>query len=130
MKSTASPSCFRPTFHISLPLNLHFLIKVDGRHGWVHGRKGRWDKSSVLFIDLLSFCYPCLVIQNVYSTLRELDYVVKSASDTLECRIERILKDMSNTALIILPEDEPIDVTSFLEQIEKLSISTASKLSQ
>uniref|UniRef100_A0A8C3UM51 Dynein axonemal heavy chain 5 n=1 Tax=Catharus ustulatus TaxID=91951 RepID=A0A8C3UM51_CATUS len=61
---------------------------------------------------------------------RELDYVVKSASDTLECRIERILKDMSNTALIILPEDEPIDVTSFLEQIEKLSISTASKLSQ
>ncbi|KAF4790048.1 hypothetical protein TURU_143619 [Turdus rufiventris] len=69
-------------------------------------------------------------IQNVYSTLRELDYVVKSASDTLECRIERILKDMSNTALIILPEDEPIDVTSFLEQIEKLSISTASKLSQ
>ncbi|KAL2308160.1 hypothetical protein Nmel_001164 [Mimus melanotis] len=69
-------------------------------------------------------------IQNVYNTLRELDYVVKSASDTLECRIERILKDMSNTALIILPEDEPIDVTSFLEQIEMLAISTASKLSQ
>uniref|UniRef100_A0A674HKF3 Dynein axonemal heavy chain 5 n=1 Tax=Taeniopygia guttata TaxID=59729 RepID=A0A674HKF3_TAEGU len=55
---------------------------------------------------------------------RELDYVVKAASDTLECRIERILKDMSNTALIVLPEDEPIDVTSFLEQIEKLAIST------
>ncbi|XP_023777494.1 dynein heavy chain 5, axonemal-like isoform X1 [Cyanistes caeruleus] len=69
-------------------------------------------------------------IQNVYSTLRELDYVVKAASDTLECRIERILKDMSNTALIVLPEDEPTDVTSFLEQIEKLSISAASKLSQ
>ncbi|XP_068050765.1 dynein axonemal heavy chain 5-like isoform X2 [Anomalospiza imberbis] len=69
-------------------------------------------------------------IQNVYSTLRELDYVVKAASDTLECRIERILKDMSNTTLIVLPEDEPIDVTSFLEQIEKLAISTASKLSQ
>uniref|UniRef100_A0A8C0UY83 Dynein heavy chain 5, axonemal-like n=1 Tax=Cyanistes caeruleus TaxID=156563 RepID=A0A8C0UY83_CYACU len=61
---------------------------------------------------------------------RELDYVVKAASDTLECRIERILKDMSNTALIVLPEDEPTDVTSFLEQIEKLSISAASKLSQ
>ncbi|OWK63012.1 Dynein heavy chain 5, axonemal [Lonchura striata] len=69
-------------------------------------------------------------IQNVYRTLRELDYVVKAASDTLECRIERILKDMSNTALIVLTEDEPIDVTSFLEQIEKFAISTASKLSQ
>lgn len=87
-------------------------------------------KRSMFGIDLFSFCYPCLVIQNVYRTLRELDYVVKAASDTLECRIERILKDMSNTALIILPEDEPIDVTSFLEQIEKLAISTASKLSQ
>ncbi|XP_064287158.1 dynein axonemal heavy chain 5-like isoform X3 [Passer domesticus] len=69
-------------------------------------------------------------IQDVYSTLRELDYVVKAASDTLECRIERILKDMSNTALIVLPEDDPIDVTSFLEQIEKLATSAASKLSQ
>lgn len=87
-------------------------------------------KRSVFCIDLFSFCYPCLVIQNVYSTLRELDHVVKAASDTLECRIERILKDMSNTALIILPEDEPIDVASFLEQLEKLAISTASKLSQ
>lgn len=91
---------------------------------------GRRLKRSVFCIDLFSFCYPCLVIQNVYSTLRELDYVVKAASDTLECRIERILKDMSNTALIVLPEDEPIDVTSFLEQIERLAASTAPKLSQ
>ncbi|XP_035754904.1 dynein heavy chain 5, axonemal-like [Egretta garzetta] len=69
-------------------------------------------------------------IRNVYSTLRELDYVVKEASDTLECRIGRILEDMSNTALMILPEDEPIDVLSFLEQTEKLAMSTAHKLSQ
>ncbi|GAB0182986.1 dynein axonemal heavy chain 5 [Grus japonensis] len=69
-------------------------------------------------------------IENVYRTLRELDYVVKEAADTLECRIERILEDMSNTALIILPEDEPIDMLSFLEQTEKLAISTAHKLSQ
>lgn len=76
------------------------------------------------------FSFPSLVIENVYSTLRELDYVVKEAADTLECRIERILEDMSNTALIILPEDEPIDVLSFLQQTEKLAISTAHKLSQ
>ncbi|KAJ7395081.1 hypothetical protein BTVI_158454 [Pitangus sulphuratus] len=69
-------------------------------------------------------------IQNVYSTLRELDYVVKEAADTLECRIERILEDMANTALIILPEDKPTDAISFLEQIEKLAISTSCKLSQ
>ncbi|XP_051465193.1 dynein axonemal heavy chain 5-like [Apus apus] len=69
-------------------------------------------------------------IENVYSTLGELDYIVKEATDTLECKIERILEDMSNTALIILPEDEPMDVLSFLEQTEKLAISTAHKLSQ
>lgn len=55
---------------------------------------------------------------------------MKEAADTLECRIERILEDMSNTALMILPEDEPIDVLSFLEQTEKLAISAAHKLSQ
>ncbi|KAK2518351.1 dynein heavy chain 5 [Columba guinea] len=73
---------------------------------------------------------PIPLITNVYSTLRKLDYAVKEAADTLECRIERILEDMSNTALMILPEDEPIDVLSFLEQTEKLAISAAHKLSQ
>ncbi|XP_032037004.1 dynein heavy chain 5, axonemal-like [Aythya fuligula] len=69
-------------------------------------------------------------IENVYSTMRELDFIVKEAADTLECRIERVLEDMSNTALIILPEDEPMDVLAFLEQTENLAISTARKLSQ
>lgn len=55
---------------------------------------------------------------------------MKEVTDTLECRIERILEDMSNTALIILPEDEPVDVLSFLEQIDKLAVSAAHKLSQ
>uniref|UniRef100_A0A8C3GE33 Dynein axonemal heavy chain 5 n=1 Tax=Cairina moschata TaxID=8855 RepID=A0A8C3GE33_CAIMO len=54
----------------------------------------------------------------------------KEAADTLECRIERVLEDMSNTALIFLPEDEPMDVLAFLEQTENLAISTARKLSQ
>ncbi|XP_021242639.1 dynein heavy chain 5, axonemal-like isoform X7 [Numida meleagris] len=69
-------------------------------------------------------------IENVYSTMRELDFIIKEAADTLECRIERVLEDMSNTALIILPEDEPIDVSTFLEQTENLAVSTARKLSQ
>ncbi|KAM6444422.1 dynein axonemal heavy chain 5-like [Rhynochetos jubatus] len=69
-------------------------------------------------------------IENVYSTLKKLDYVVREAADTLECRIERTLEDMSNTALIILPEDKPIDVLSFVEQTEKLAVSIAHKLSQ
>ncbi|XP_067147242.1 dynein axonemal heavy chain 5-like [Apteryx mantelli] len=69
-------------------------------------------------------------IENAYDTLRELDYTVKEAADTLECRIERILQDMSNTALITLPEDEPIDVLAFLERTEKLTISAADTLSQ
>jgi len=62
--------------------------------------------------------------------MREVDFVVKEAADTLECRIERVLEDMANTALIILPEDEPIDVSTFLEQTENLAISTARELSQ
>ncbi|XP_040521760.1 dynein axonemal heavy chain 5 isoform X2 [Gallus gallus] len=69
-------------------------------------------------------------IENVYRTMREVDFVVKEAADTLECRIERVLEDMANTALIILPEDEPIDVSKFLEQTENLAISTARELSQ
>ncbi|XP_040552361.1 dynein axonemal heavy chain 5 isoform X2 [Gallus gallus] len=69
-------------------------------------------------------------IENVYRTMREVDFVVKEAADTLECRIERVLEDMANTALIILPEDEPIDVSTFLEQTENLAISTARELSQ
>uniref|UniRef100_A0A8B9I210 Dynein axonemal heavy chain 5 n=1 Tax=Anser brachyrhynchus TaxID=132585 RepID=A0A8B9I210_9AVES len=75
--------------------------------------------------DLFSLCFLYLVIENVYSTMRELDFIVKEAADTLECRIERVLEDMSNTALIILPEDEPMDVLAFLEQTENLAISTA-----
>ncbi|OXB57017.1 hypothetical protein ASZ78_015603 [Callipepla squamata] len=70
------------------------------------------------------------IIGNVYSTMRELDFIVREAADTLECRIERVLENMSNTALIILPEDEPIDVSTFLEQTENLAVSTARKLSQ
>lgn len=62
--------------------------------------------------------------------MRELDFIVKEAADTLECRIERVLEDMSNTALIVLPEDEPIDVSTFLEHTENLAVSTARKLSQ
>lgn len=80
--------------------------------------------------DLFSLCFLCLVIENVYSTMRELDFIVKEAADTLECRIERVLEDISNTALIFLPEDEPMDVLAFLEQTENLAISTARKLSQ
>uniref|UniRef100_A0A8C4K6E1 Dynein heavy chain 5, axonemal-like n=1 Tax=Dromaius novaehollandiae TaxID=8790 RepID=A0A8C4K6E1_DRONO len=52
------------------------------------------------------------------------------AAETLECRIERILQDMSNTALITLPEDEPIDVLAFLEWTEKLAMSASKAKSQ
>ncbi|XP_030407468.1 dynein heavy chain 5, axonemal-like isoform X1 [Gopherus evgoodei] len=69
-------------------------------------------------------------LEKVYKSLEEVGYVVKEASDTLECRIERFLQDMSDTPLVTLPEDEPIEVPSFLEKTEKLTATAAETLSQ
>uniref|UniRef100_A0A452H148 Dynein axonemal heavy chain 5 n=1 Tax=Gopherus agassizii TaxID=38772 RepID=A0A452H148_9SAUR len=63
-----------------------------------------------------------------YKSLEEVGYIVKEASDTLECRIERFLQDMSDTPLVTLPEDEPIEVPSFLEKTEKLTATAAETL--
>ncbi|XP_034615402.1 dynein heavy chain 5, axonemal-like [Trachemys scripta elegans] len=69
-------------------------------------------------------------LKKVYNSLEEVGYIVKEASDTLECRIERILQDMSDTPLVTLPEDDPIEVLAFLERTEKLTATAAETLSQ
>ncbi|XP_029442962.1 dynein heavy chain 5, axonemal-like [Rhinatrema bivittatum] len=60
-------------------------------------------------------------IEDVYRILREMQQRVKVATDTLECRIERTLQDMSGMMLVALPEDEPIDISAFLEEQRKQS---------
>nr|XP_033786541.1 dynein heavy chain 5, axonemal-like [Geotrypetes seraphini] len=68
-------------------------------------------------------------IEDVYSSLREVEQLVKAAADTLECRIERLQQDMSGTMLVAMPEDEPIDVLAFLERTEKVITAAAENLS-
>ena len=67
-----------------------------------------------------SFLCPSLlpVIENTYMALRELDQVSKVATDTLECRIERLLQDMGSRSLLELPVDVPVSPNDFLQQSE------------
>ncbi|XP_078614027.1 dynein axonemal heavy chain 5-like isoform X11 [Branchiostoma floridae x Branchiostoma japonicum] len=58
-------------------------------------------------------------IGNIYKALNNLELLTKQASDVLECRIESVLTEMSFTALCDLPEDEPVQVSHFLEVTEK-----------
>lgn len=61
---------------------------------------------------------PASVLQGVYEALGELKQVVKVASDTLECRVERAFQDVATTALLPLPEDEPVPIHSFQSEAE------------
>ncbi|XP_069476735.1 dynein axonemal heavy chain 5-like [Ambystoma mexicanum] len=68
-------------------------------------------------------------IDHVYSSLKEVQQICKEAMDTLDCRIERILEDISVTPLVTLPEDEPIGVPAFLERTEKSIGAAAANIS-
>ncbi|GCB62029.1 hypothetical protein scyTo_0004191, partial [Scyliorhinus torazame] len=68
-------------------------------------------------------------IESVYSSLTELKHMVKQVSDTLECRIERVLHEMSLTALVDLPEDDLVEARAFLEMTEHIVSSAGQALS-
>ncbi|KAG9479366.1 hypothetical protein GDO78_012827 [Eleutherodactylus coqui] len=68
-------------------------------------------------------------IANVYSSLREVEQTCKEASDILECRIEKLLEDISDTLLVDLPEGDTITVPVFLERTEKIIALAAETLS-
>ncbi|XP_036448538.1 LOW QUALITY PROTEIN: dynein heavy chain 5, axonemal [Colossoma macropomum] len=57
-------------------------------------------------------------IDSVYEALQELEEVAKVTTDILECRIERVLESMSSTALLALPEEDPVLPQSFLIHTE------------
>ncbi|XP_068092796.1 dynein axonemal heavy chain 5-like isoform X3 [Hyperolius riggenbachi] len=67
-------------------------------------------------------------IANVYSSLRDVEQICKEASDILECRIEKLLLDISETALVDLPEDDAVTVPAFLERTEKVIAAAAETL--
>ncbi|CAL8402248.1 dynein heavy chain 5, axonemal [Gadus morhua] len=78
---------------------------------------------------LTTLCWSALntdtFIENVYTALRELDQVSRVATDTLECRIERLLQDMGSCGLLELPVDVPVSPNDFLQQSERLVGSAA-----
>ncbi|MEE6465421.1 hypothetical protein FKM82_006550, partial [Ascaphus truei] len=68
-------------------------------------------------------------IRNVYTSLREVEQICKEASDTLDCRIEKMLQDISETPLVDLPEDDTIAVPVFLDRTEKVITAAAETMS-
>ncbi|XP_069769397.1 dynein axonemal heavy chain 5 isoform X6 [Narcine bancroftii] len=68
-------------------------------------------------------------VDNVNISLTELRQLVKQVSDTLECRIERVLHEISLTALVDLPEDELVEVPAFLEMTENIVACAGQTLS-
>ncbi|XP_072567808.1 dynein axonemal heavy chain 5 [Paramormyrops kingsleyae] len=51
-------------------------------------------------------------VKNVYSVLHELGHIGKTATDILECRIERVLQAMCSSSLLVLLE-EPLAPSAF-----------------
>ncbi|KAK3576985.1 hypothetical protein CHS0354_005992 [Potamilus streckersoni] len=54
-------------------------------------------------------------IETNYRVMRDLEKLVKTVKDILDCRVEAVLNDMSLSALCDLPEDEPVTMEKFLE---------------
>lgn len=71
----------------------------------------------------------CSVIDGVYAALEELNHVTKVASDLLECRISRLLEDMTSCCLLVLPEDSPVSPQDLLLQTESNVQAAAASLS-
>jgi len=65
------------------------------------------------------------VIESVYVALRDLDQVAKVATDTLGCRVERLLRDMGSCRLLELPVDAAVGPDHFLQQAESSVRSAA-----
>ncbi|XP_072536415.1 dynein axonemal heavy chain 5 isoform X2 [Salminus brasiliensis] len=57
-------------------------------------------------------------INHAYEVLQKLEDVAKTITDILECRIERVLVSMSSTALLTLPEEDPVFPQSFLSDTD------------
>ncbi|XP_071801151.1 dynein axonemal heavy chain 5-like isoform X2 [Asterias amurensis] len=69
-------------------------------------------------------------ISNTYKELGFLEHLTKQISDLLDCRIDQVLKDMSCTALCVLPEAEPTSTKDFLANTEKTCKEACEQLSR
>ncbi|KAK5935878.1 hypothetical protein CgunFtcFv8_021195 [Champsocephalus gunnari] len=68
-------------------------------------------------------------IESVYVALKDLDQVSKAASDLLECRVERLLQDMSSCSLLLLPVS-PVSPQDLLLQTDSSAQAAAATLSR
>ncbi|XP_010767024.1 dynein heavy chain 5, axonemal-like, partial [Notothenia coriiceps] len=67
-------------------------------------------------------------IESVYVALKDLDQFSKAASDLLECRVERLLQDMSSCPLLLLPVS-PVSPQDLLLQTDSSAQAAAATLS-
>ncbi|NXH09574.1 DYH8 protein, partial [Bucco capensis] len=73
---------------------------------------------AVLSQGLTMFTWSSVTLENFFQeadqVLHAFNYFLKKVNDLSEVRIEVILEDISNTLLIVLPEDGPTDVENML----------------
>ncbi|XP_067868157.1 dynein axonemal heavy chain 5 isoform X2 [Heterodontus francisci] len=92
---------------------------------------GQVDEALIPGLTMLSWTSLNIerFVESVYSSLTELKHVLKQVSDILECRIERVLHEMSLTALVDLPDDDLVEAPAFLEMTENIVASAGQALS-
>ncbi|XP_048463961.1 dynein axonemal heavy chain 5-like [Rhincodon typus] len=92
---------------------------------------GQVDEALIPGLTMLSWTSLNIerFMESVNSSLAELKYMAKQVSDTLECRIERVLHEMTFTALVDLPEDNLVEAHAFLEMTENIVASAGQALS-
>ena len=76
---------------------------------------------------VVSLCWSSTQIEkfvaNVYRAVGELEVLVTRVNDILEFRVESVLRQMSETELCEIPDEEPKSVDSFLQETEVSFVS-------
>ncbi|XP_039266995.2 dynein axonemal heavy chain 8-like [Styela clava] len=67
-------------------------------------------------------------INQIEAAEDEFEFFLKQVHDTLECRIEKILEEMSQTLFVAIPESEPINIMTFFELAEKAINTSVTRL--
>lgn len=71
---------------------------------------------------VVSLCWSSTQIErfvaNVYRAVGELEVLVTRVNDILEFRVESVLRQMSETELCEIPDEEPKSVDKFLQKTE------------
>ncbi len=67
-------------------------------------------------------------MRKIEETIEEFELLVKELDDLLECRVEELLTEMSETFLCKIPEEEPLTAEEFVFQSDQVGAEAAQNL--